>query len=85
MEAALALAHLAAGRQQRVGEGLDLLAGLTQQVQGQSLGGARADAGQALELLDQPRQGSGEAAQRRGARVANLGRAFPPRGRMPDS
>lgn len=83
MEAAAALAHLAARGQQGIGEGLDLLAGLPQQVQGQALGRARPDAGQALELIDQPRQGSGEAAQRPGAGAMNLGRAFPRRERMP--
>jgi hypothetical protein len=85
VKAALALAHLAAGGEQSVSEGLDLFAGLAQQMQGQALGGARADAGQALELIDQPRQGSGEAAQRPGARKSNLGRAFPPRERMPSN
>jgi hypothetical protein len=73
MEAAAALAHLAAGGEQRIGEGLDLLTGLAQQMQGQALGGARSDAGQALELLDQPRQGSGEAAQQSAAKGPNLG------------
>ncbi len=63
METALALAHLAAGRQQGLGEGADLLLGLSQQVQGQPLGGARPDARQSLELVDQPGQGSGETAQ----------------------
>jgi hypothetical protein len=63
MEAALALAHLAAGRQQGIGESLNLLGGLAQQVQGESLGRARADARQALELVDQPGQGAGETAQ----------------------
>ncbi len=82
MKAAPALAHLAAGGEQSIGEGLDLLSGLAQQVQGQSLGGARPDAGQALELLDQTRQGSGEAAQRPGAGELNLGRVFPPGERM---
>jgi hypothetical protein len=57
------LAHLAFGRQQGIGEGLDLLAGLAQQVQGQALGCARTDARQSLELIDQSGQGAGEAAQ----------------------
>jgi photosystem II oxygen-evolving enhancer protein 2 len=73
MEAAAALAHLAAGREQGVGEGADLLLGLAQQVQGQTLGGARPDAGQPLELVDQPGQGAGEAAQRSQAWIRNLG------------
>ena len=83
MEAAPALAHLAAGGKQGLGERLNLLTGLAKQVQGQALGGAGPDAGQALELLDQPCQGSGEAAQRPGAGIVNLGRAFPRRERMP--
>jgi hypothetical protein len=57
------LAHLAFGRQQGIGEGLDLLAGLAQQVQGQALGRTRTDARQSLELIDQSGQGAGEAAQ----------------------
>jgi photosystem II oxygen-evolving enhancer protein 2 len=73
VEAAAALAHLAAGRQQRVGEGADLLLRLAQQVQGQTLGGARTDAGQPLELVDQAGQGSGETAQRSIAGTRNLG------------
>lgn len=72
MEAAAALAHLAAGRQKRVGEGADLLLRLAQQVQGQALGGARTDARQPLELVDQAGQGSGETAQRSIAEVRNL-------------
>jgi hypothetical protein len=44
VEAAPALAHLGAGRQQGVGEDADLLLGLAQQVEGQALGGARTDA-----------------------------------------
>ena len=52
METALALAHLAAGRQQRIGELLDLLLRLIEQMQGQTLGSARANARQALELID---------------------------------
>jgi hypothetical protein len=63
VKAALALTHLAAGGQQRIGERLDLLAGLVQQVQRQALGRARPDAGKPLELINQPCQGSGEAAQ----------------------
>jgi hypothetical protein len=54
---------LAAGRQQGIGEGLDLLAGLAEQVQGQPLGRAWADARQPLELIDQPGQWAGETAQ----------------------
>lgn len=77
MEAAAALTHLAAGSDQRIREGLDLVFGLSQQVQGQALGGARADPRQALELIDQPRQGPGEAAQESAASDDNLG-ARPP-------
>jgi hypothetical protein len=69
MEAAAALAHLTAGGEQGIGEGLDLLAGLAQQMQGQPLGRARSDTGQPLELIDQPGQGSGEAAQGPGRRL----------------
>jgi hypothetical protein len=63
VEAALALAHLAAGGEQSIGKGADLFFRLAQQMQGQALGGAGADARQALELVDQPGQGTGEAAQ----------------------
>jgi hypothetical protein len=73
MEAAAALAHLAAGRQQRIGEGADLILGLAQQVQGQPLRRARSDARQPLELVDQTGQGSGEAAQESAAGRWNLG------------
>jgi photosystem II oxygen-evolving enhancer protein 2 len=75
MEAAPALAHLAAGGQQGIGEAADLLLRLAQQVQGQPLGGARADAGQTLELLDQAGQGTGVAAQDRAAAGGNVGAA----------
>ena len=78
MEAAPALAHLAAGRQQGIGKGADLLLRLAEQMQGQPLGGARPDAGQPLELVDQPGQGSGEAAQRSGAGVGDPGRGGAP-------
>ncbi len=78
MKAAPALAHLAAGRQQGVGEGADLLLRLAQQVQGQPLGGARTDARKPLELIDQAGQGSGEAAQLSIAEVWNLETAPPP-------
>jgi hypothetical protein len=64
MEAAPALAHLAAGGQQGVSEAADLLLRLAQQMQGQALGRARADARQPLELLDQPGQGAGVTAHR---------------------
>lgn len=63
METALALPHLAAGGQQRIGEGPDLLLGLAQQMQGEPLGGAGTDPGQSLELLDQPGQRARETAQ----------------------
>ena len=72
METALALTHLAAGGQQGIGEGADLFLRLAQQMQGQTLGGARSDARQSLELVDQPGQGSGEAAQGRSAGPLNL-------------
>ncbi|KAF0652772.1 photosystem II PsbP protein [Cyanobium sp. Copco_Reservoir_LC18] len=68
METLPALAHLAAGRQQGIGEAADLLLGLAQQVQGQALGRAGPDAGESFELVDQPGQGSGETAQRTGCR-----------------
>jgi hypothetical protein len=77
MEAALALAHLAAGRQQGVGEGLDLLGGLAQQVQGQPLGRAGPDPGQPLKLIDQPGQGAREAAQGTAATGPTVGRLAP--------
>jgi hypothetical protein len=54
VEAALALPHLAAGCEQGIGKGTDLLFGLAQQVQRQPLGGARANAWQPFKLLDQP-------------------------------
>ena len=73
MEAAPALAHLGAGRQQSVGEDADLFLGLAQQVEGQTLGGARTDARQPLKLVDQPGQGSGETAQGTDAAWRNLG------------
>ena len=63
MEAALALAHLAAGGQQGIRKTVDLLLRLTQQVQGQPLGGAGSNAWQPLELVNQPGQGAREAAQ----------------------
>jgi hypothetical protein len=53
METAAALTHLAAGREQRISEGANLLLRLTQHVEGQPLGRARADAWKALELIDQ--------------------------------
>ena len=82
MEAAAALTHLAAGGDQGISEGLHLFLGLAQQVQGQALGGARTDPRQALELIDQPRQGPGEAAQESAASGANLG-ARPPATMVP--
>ncbi len=63
MIAALALPYLALGRQQGIGKGLDLLAWLAQQMQGQALRRARPNAGQPLELINQSGQGAGEAAQ----------------------
>ena len=74
MKAAAALAHLAAGRQQGIGKGADLLFGLAQQVQCQTLGGARTDARQPLELVDQPGQRAREAAQVSAASGSNLRR-----------
>jgi hypothetical protein len=62
------LPHLAAGRQQGIGEAADLFFRLAQQVQGQALGRAGSDARQSFELVDQPGQGSGETAQRTGCR-----------------
>ena len=44
-------------------DGGAFLAGLAQQMQGQPLCRARADAGQPLELINQSGQGAGEAAQ----------------------
>jgi hypothetical protein len=73
VETAAALAHLAAGRQQGVGEAADLLFWLAQQMERQPLGGARPDAGQPLELVDQAGQGPGEAAQGTVATGRNLG------------
>jgi len=81
MEAAPALTHLAAGGQQGIGEAADLLLRLAQQVQGQPLGRARADAGQPLELLDQAGQGSGVTAQDRVAAGGNVD-AAPQNGRQ---
>ena len=45
-------------------------------MQGQPLGGARTDAGQSFELLNQPGEGAREAAQESAASGANLGAAF---------
>ena len=59
----LALAHLSAGGQQRIRKLMDLLLRLIEQMEGQSLGGSRPDAGQAFKLIDQPGQRSSEAAQ----------------------
>jgi hypothetical protein len=73
VEAALALPHLAARRKQGISECADLFFRLAQQVQGKPLGRARSDAGQAFELIDQPGQGTGEAAQRSAAGGTNLG------------
>jgi photosystem II oxygen-evolving enhancer protein 2 len=75
VKAALALAHLAAGGQQGVGETTDLLLRLPQQVERQPLGCARANAGQPLKLLDQASQGEGVAAQGRAAAGGNVGAA----------
>jgi photosystem II oxygen-evolving enhancer protein 2 len=74
VKTALALAHLAACRQEGIGKGANLLFGLTQQMQRQALGGARTDPGQALELINQPSQGSGETAQGSAADGATLER-----------
>jgi hypothetical protein len=78
VEAAAALAHLTAGGQQSLGKGADLLLRLAQQMQGKPLGGAGPDAGQPLELIDQPGQGSGEAAQESAAGRWNLGGTLHP-------
>ncbi|MEB3318859.1 MAG: hypothetical protein VKO39_12065 [Cyanobacteriota bacterium] len=67
------MAHLTAGREQRLGEGADVLLRLAQQMERQTLGRARADAGQPLKLIDQPSERSGEAAQRVLASAVNLG------------
>lgn len=77
MKTAAALPHLTPGADQGVGEGVHLFLGLAQQVQGQALGRAGSDPRKALELIDQPRQGPGEAAQESAATEANLG-ARPP-------
>ncbi|AII49086.1 hypothetical protein KR52_08020 [Synechococcus sp. KORDI-52] len=53
VEAGLALAHLGAGRQQSISELMNLLLRLIQQMQGEPLSRARADAGQTLELINQ--------------------------------
>jgi hypothetical protein len=73
VKTALALTHLAAGRQQGIGEAAGLFGGLVQQVQRQPLGRAGANARQPLELLNQPGQGSGVAAQGSAAAESNLG------------
>jgi photosystem II oxygen-evolving enhancer protein 2 len=81
MKTATALAHLAAGRQQGVGEGADLLLRLAEQMESESLGCARTDARQPLKLIDQAGKGPGEAAQGSAANEANLGGSPPgPRG-----
>ena len=63
MKAGLALTDLSACGQQCLRELMDLLLWLIEQMKGQTLGGARADARQALKLIDQPGQRSGKAAQ----------------------
>ena len=63
MKAGLALANLGSCRQQGICKAADLFFRLPEQVQGQSLRGAGTDPRQSLELINQPRQGSGEAAQ----------------------
>jgi hypothetical protein len=73
VEAAAALSHLAAGRQQGVGEGADLLLWLAQEVKRQPLGRAGPDSRQPFELIDQSGEGSGEAAQESAAELPNLG------------
>jgi hypothetical protein len=74
VKTALALANLGAGRKECVSELLDLILGLVQQIQGKSLGRARANARQTLELINQPRQRSSKSAQESGATEATLGR-----------
>ena len=74
MKTAFALANLGAGRKECVSELLDLILGLVQQIQGKSLGRARANARQTLELINQPRQRSSKSAQESGATAAILGR-----------
>lgn len=73
MKAGLALTHLGAGRQQGIRELMDLLLGLIQKMQGQTLGRTRTDAGQTLELINQSGQRSGKAAQWSAANAGNVG------------
>ena len=69
----MALAHLGAGRQQGISELMDLLLRLIQKMQSEPLGRARADARQTLELINQPGQRFGKAAQWSAADAGNVG------------
>src|SRR5579884_2237389 len=63
--------------QQRGGEPLGVLAGSSEDVEGKTLGGFLADAGQAAEFVDEPLQGRGEIGHtyesRTGARAYSTG------------
>lgn len=61
--AGLAMANLRSRRQECIGKTADLLLRLAKQMQGQSLGSAWANTRQPLELIDQPCQWAGKAAQ----------------------
>ena len=63
MVAGLAVANLRSCRQKCIGKAADLLLRLAKQMQGQSLRSAWSDSRQPLELIDQPCQWAGEAAQ----------------------
>tara|TARA_Y100000287_G_scaffold103332_1_gene82621 strand:+ start:2462 stop:2758 length:297 start_codon:yes stop_codon:yes gene_type:complete len=54
VKACLALPHLCPCRQQGIGKTADLLFGLAEQMQGQSLCGAGTNPRKSLELVDQP-------------------------------
>jgi len=57
------MADLCSRCQECIGKTVDLLLRLAKQMQGQSLGSAWSNTRQPLELIDQPCQWAGEAAQ----------------------
>jgi photosystem II oxygen-evolving enhancer protein 2 len=81
METAAALPHLAPGGQQGIGKRPNLLLGLSEHVERKPLGRAGTNPRQPLKLIDQTSEWSGEAAQRPGAVLMNLGGLSPVSGR----
>jgi photosystem II oxygen-evolving enhancer protein 2 len=76
VKAGLALPDLCARSQQGIRKTADLLFGLAEQMQGQSLCGAGTNSWKTLELVDQPSEWSGESAQSTGASGENLSRGW---------